>query len=410
MADPEKKERLSAEYDRSGPSSPTMPVLPTVNPQVEKKIQESPANKIHPAFFVILWISLSSSVIIFNKWILDTAKFHYPITLTCWHLVFATLMTQVMARTTKLLDGRKTVKMTGRVYVRAIAPIGAAFSLSLICGNVTYLYLSVAFIQMLKACTPVAVLLAGWSIGIQKPDMRILLNVSVIVVGVIVASFGELQFVLVGVLFQIGGIIFEAIRLVMVDRLLNGAEYKMDPLVSLYYYAPICAVMNFCVALVFELPRIQLSEVYNVGLWILLSNALVAFALNVSVVFLIGRTSGLVMTLCGVLKDILLVGASVAIWGTPITLLQGFGYSIALCGLVYYKLGAATLKAQLSDVQRWWGEYGQRRPVMKKLIVFASSLCIIFIMVASIAPSVGYDTTYVTSVVKEHTKSKTPDQ
>lgn len=80
----------------------------------------------------------------------DLRPTDYPITLTCWHLTFATVMTQVMARTTKLLDGRKTVKMTGRVYLRAIVPIGAMFSLSLICGNLTYLYLSVAFIQILK--------------------------------------------------------------------------------------------------------------------------------------------------------------------------------------------------------------------------------------------------------------------
>ena len=59
-------------------------------------------------------------------------------------------MTQLLARYTTLLDGRKTVKMTGRVYLRAIVPIGFFFSLSLICGNLTYLYLSVAFIQMLK--------------------------------------------------------------------------------------------------------------------------------------------------------------------------------------------------------------------------------------------------------------------
>ena len=40
--------------------------------------------------------------------------------------------------------------MTGKVYLRAIVPIGLFFSLSLICGNQAYLYLSVAFIQMLK--------------------------------------------------------------------------------------------------------------------------------------------------------------------------------------------------------------------------------------------------------------------
>lgn len=61
-------------------------------------------------------------------------------------------MTQILSRTTTLLDGRKTVKMTGRLFLRAIVPIGAFFSLSLMCGNMTYLYLSVAFIQMLKVC------------------------------------------------------------------------------------------------------------------------------------------------------------------------------------------------------------------------------------------------------------------
>jgi hypothetical protein len=69
-------------------------------------------------------------------------------------LVFSTIVTQILARYTTFLDGRKTVKMTGRVYLRAIVPIGFFYSLSLICGNLTYLYLSVAFIQMLKVGSP----------------------------------------------------------------------------------------------------------------------------------------------------------------------------------------------------------------------------------------------------------------
>ena len=123
----------------------------------------------------------------------------------------------------------------------------------------------------------------------QKPDLRVFANVSIIVLGIVVASFGEVKFILIGFLFQLGGIIFEATRLVMVDRLLNAAEYKMDPLVSLYYFAPICAVMNFVVALFFELPRISLAEVEFVGYGTLLANATLAFALNVSVVFLVSK-------------------------------------------------------------------------------------------------------------------------
>ena len=138
---------------------------------------------------------------------------------------------------------------------------------------------------------PVAVLLVGWTMGVHKADLKVLFNVSFIVGGVIIASIGEIKFVLIGVLFQAGGIVFEAVRLVMVERLLSSSEYKMDPLVSLYYFAPICAIMNFCVALVFEIPRIQMSEIHYVGMGTLLANAIVAFALNVSVVFLVSTVS-----------------------------------------------------------------------------------------------------------------------
>ncbi|KAF7163875.1 hypothetical protein CNMCM5623_008592 [Aspergillus felis] len=377
MSNEGEKARVSGEVSRPEPT------LPTVNPAVEKS--EPPKPTFHPAIYVSVWIALSSSVILFNKHILDYAQF--PIILTTWHLAFATFMTQVLARTTTLLDGRKTVKMTGRVYLRAIVPIGLFFSLSLICGNVTYLYLSVAFIQMLKATTPVAVLLATWAMGMAPVNLKVLFNVAIIVVGVVIASFGEIKFVLIGFMFQIGGIVFEATRLVMVQRLLSSAEFKMDPLVSLYYFAPVCAVMNGVTALFVEVPNLTMGHIYNVGVWTLLANAIVAFLLNVSVVFLIGKTSSLVMTLCGVLKDILLVAASMMIWQTPVTGLQFFGYSIALIGLVYYKLGGDKLKEYAGQANRSWAEYGATHPAQRKSIIIGAAVLIFFLLIGSMAPS-----------------------
>src|SRR5690348_1241652 len=51
----------------------------------------------------------------------------------------------------------------------------------------------------------------------------------------------------------------------------------------------------------------------------------------------------------GVLKDILLVILSVLIWSTPVTQLQVFGYSIALAGLVYYKMTPVQDKPKSSN-------------------------------------------------------------
>ena len=60
----------------------------------------------------------------------------------------------------------------------------------------------------------------------------------------------------------------------------------MDPLVSLYYYAPVCAVLIAVIAMVGEGAFLSWNRVLLAGPTILLANASVAFLLNVSSVML----------------------------------------------------------------------------------------------------------------------------
>jgi hypothetical protein len=242
--------------------------------------------------------------------------------------------TRVLQRTTHLLDGVKDVPMTKDMFMRSILPIGVLFSASLITSNSAYLYLSVAYIQMLKAFVPVAILLISWTFRIKEPNMRLGVIVFMISCGVALASHGELHFNLIGFLMQAAAVGFEASRLVMIEILLHGM--KMDPLVSLHYYAPVCAGINLLI-LPFTEGLAPFYEIMSVGPLVLLSNASVAFCLNVAAVFLVGAGSGLVLTLAGVFKDILLITGSVLIFGSLITPLQVIGYAIALGGLVLYK-------------------------------------------------------------------------
>ncbi|CAK3818151.1 sugar phosphate phosphate translocator [Lecanosticta acicola] len=385
----EKDTRVSAEQERKlegGEAAAPPPAKP-----------EAPRNDIHPALYIALWIGLSGSVILFNKWVLHTAKFQFPLFLTTWHMVFATLATQGLAKFTTVLDSRHKVPMNTQTYTRAIVPIGLFFSFSLICGNIAYLYLSVSFIQMLKASNAVATLVATWAFGISPPDMKKLANVSAIMVGVIIASYGEIKFVLVGFLIQMAGIVFEAVRLVMVQRILSSPEFKMDPLVSLYYYAPACAAINAIPTILFELPKMQMADIYNLGLITLIANAAVAFMLNVSVVFLIGKTSAVVLTLSGVFKDILLVVASMVIFGDPVSGLQVFGYAIALGGLVYYKLGADGVKNFARDAQLSLGQMRQNNPARTKALIAGAGITVVVIVLLMFWPQLPAGYTSATS-------------
>jgi len=85
----------------------------------------------------------------------------------------------------------------------------------------------------------------------------------------------------------------------MIQILLHNL--KMDPLVSLHYYAPVCAIINL-----FFLPFTEglqpFYQLKDLGVLVLVSNAAVAFLLNVAAVFLVGVASSLVLTLSGVFK------------------------------------------------------------------------------------------------------------
>ncbi|KHN94102.1 DUF250 domain membrane protein [Metarhizium album ARSEF 1941] len=349
------------------------------------------------------WIIVSNSTILFNKWLLDIKQFHFrkpairlvepklnsslpstpsknlvncmqdasanesrpAILLTSWHLLFATVATQVLARTTTLLDSRKNVHMSANTYARAILPISIFYSLSLVTSNMAYLYLSVPFIQILKTTSPAVMLFVAWAAGTASPTLATVVNILWIVGSVMLASTGEIQFSLVGFLYQMGGIFAEAIRLILIQLVLSSDGLKMDPLVGLYYFAPACCLMNVLIALpTREAVDISWHAVQQVGIQLLFLNALVAFMLNVASLCLIGQTSGLVMTLTGILKNILLVIVSVMIWNTQITTIQVVGYTSALAGLMCYSLGYNQLvkmsQAGAARIRSWSGAHSPK--------------------------------------------------
>lgn len=107
-------------------------------------------------------------------------------------------------------------------YLKYVVPVGALFSIVLWLGNACYLHLSVSFIQMLKASMPVAVFLVGVLLGTTKYSFRTAANMAVVGAGIALASYGEINFVLIGVVLQMIAIFCESFRIVLIQvRLLD---------------------------------------------------------------------------------------------------------------------------------------------------------------------------------------------
>lgn len=189
---------------------------------------------------------------------------------------------------------------------------------------------------MLKAFTPVAVLIFSFFAGLEKTSCLELYIVTVICVGVAMASVGETFFSWVGFTCQALAILAESSRLVLTNLLLK--QLKLDPLSSLYYVAPLCCAFIGTACFWFEYNELPWERMYTTEFAItMLINGAIAFTLNIAVVLLISNTSALILTLAGIVKDILLVFLSVIVFESPVTPLQYAGYGVALLGLNLHK-------------------------------------------------------------------------
>ena len=89
--------------------------------------------------YVGIWIFLSFTVIIFNKYILDKKLYGWPylISSTMIHMAFCSTIAMLLVRVFKLVDA--SIAMTRDLYISSVVPIGLLYSLSLWLSNSAYI-------------------------------------------------------------------------------------------------------------------------------------------------------------------------------------------------------------------------------------------------------------------------------
>ncbi|CAN4076901.1 unnamed protein product [Withania somnifera] len=306
--------------------------------------------------YVAIWIFLSFTVIVYNKYILDRKLYGwpFPISLTMIHMTFCSSFAFLLVRVFKFVE---PVSLSRNVYLTCILPIGALYSVSLWLSNSAYIYLSVSFIQMLKALMPVAVYTIGILFKKDTFKNSTMGNMMAISVGVAIAAYGEAKYDSWGVLLQLLAVLFEATRLVMIQILLTSKGISLNPITSLYYVAPSCLVFLSIPWIFVELPILRDNSSFQFDFAIFGTNSLCALALNLAVFLLVGKTSALTMNVAGVVKDWLLIAFSWSVIKDTVTPVNLIGYSLAFLGVAYYnhqklqalKAKEAQKKAQPAD-------------------------------------------------------------
>ncbi|EFN55220.1 hypothetical protein CHLNCDRAFT_134469 [Chlorella variabilis] len=242
----------------------------------------------------VAWMSVSSGLILLNKDLLSHG-FHYPMALSGLGMAFSACASTLCCRVFKFVEAKKT--MTWRFYCTKILPVGLFMALTLHFGNLVYLYLTVAFIQMLK--------------------------VNLNLTGMFIMLLSEL---------------FESIRLVMTQLLLTGLRFH--PIEGLMYLAPACTFWLLIGSTVLELRPMLASGAFGLMLERpvkFLAAAMMGFAVNSLAYIVIQSASSLTLKVLGTVKNALVVCLGIVLLAEKVTAIQGMGYGISVAAFFWYQ-------------------------------------------------------------------------
>lgn len=159
--------------------------------------------------------------------------------------------------------------------------------------------------------------------------------------------FGELRFVWVGFLLQLGSQLCESSKLCLQNLFLVGDGLKFDAMSFVLLMSPLCALVLAVKMYLFQFDP-MLKERFVIWLPLIALNTLLAFFLNIVIAFFIKNCSAVSFVIAGILKDIIIVLCSSIVFREHVSMMQSVGFFLELTGIFVYGL-ARTFPEEFRD-------------------------------------------------------------
>merc|ERR1719246_409186 len=164
-----------------------------------------------------LMIMCSVGLINFNKYLISSKTFPFPMYLVLMDTITGTVFASILYRVQpslfpSLSDPMSSIRLNPEVVARKALPVAIAFAGNLVLSNMAYMYATVAFLQFMKEGNVVLVYIASLIAGLEFFKCRALGVLLFIMAATTACIEGELHFSTMGFLIQGSSQIFEVIR------------------------------------------------------------------------------------------------------------------------------------------------------------------------------------------------------
>jgi hypothetical protein len=215
------------------------------------------------------------------------------------------------------------------------------FTLNIAISNVSLAMVSVPFHQVMRSTCPVVTILIYRIVFGRTYSNATYLSMIPLVIGAGLATAGDYQASLLGVLLTLLGVLLACIKTIATNRLMTG-PLSLSAMELLLRLSPIAAIQCMAYAyLTGELHTLRRFQQLEGGFsWsftaAILVNACMAFALNI-VSFKTNKMVGaLAVTVCGNVKQALTIAVGIVLFSVPVGLLNAVGMGVTVLGAAWF--------------------------------------------------------------------------
>ncbi|KAK6143942.1 hypothetical protein DH2020_024290 [Rehmannia glutinosa] len=295
---------------------------------------------------LFLSVASSVSIVICNKALMSNLGFQFATTLTSWHLMVTYCSLHVALRL-NFFENKP-------IDIKTVMMFGILNGVSIGLLNLSLGFNSIGFYQMTKlAIIPFTVLLETLFFKKQF-SQKIKFSLSILLLGVGIASITDLQLNFVGTILSLLAIITTCIGQILTNTIQKRLNVSSTQL--LYQSAPFQAAILFLTGpFVDQCLTKQNVFAYKyspVVLGFIVLSCLIAVIVNFSTFLVIGKTSPVTYQVLGHLKTCLVLAFGYTLLHDPFTSRNILGILIAIVGMGMYSYFCTndTKRKQLVDI------------------------------------------------------------
>eukprot|EP01101_Sappina_pedata_P007027 TRINITY_DN3629_c0_g1_i1.p1 TRINITY_DN3629_c0_g1~~TRINITY_DN3629_c0_g1_i1.p1 ORF type:complete len:337 (+),score=120.13 TRINITY_DN3629_c0_g1_i1:74-1084(+) len=308
-----------------------------VLPEAKSEDKMAPVSEKEPAtqspivnaFWILINIVSSVSLVLVNKWIFQVEGFSFGAVMTLIHF-FVTALGLELCALFSVFEKKP-------IPFRSVLMLSASFTGFVVLTNLSLKYNSVGFYQLTKVLTTpciIAIQMMFYSMSFPIP---IHVSVAVILVGVTIVSVTDIYLNWVGSIIAFSGVLVTSLYQIWANT--QQTALGVNSMQLLYHQSRMS-----CVLLLLTFPAIENLELLNEAVqqmtlhrfsWIMTS-AILAFFVNLSTFFVIGNTSPVTYNVVGHFKTCVVLFGGFIIFNYPIESRNLVGIFITLAGVFIY--------------------------------------------------------------------------